>query len=65
MVTHLFMQNKNLNQIFKWPALIGLLSAYGLIAALLVEGGGWEQLAVIALSVPIVVMLYFYWFKRE
>jgi uncharacterized membrane protein len=65
MVTHIFMPNKNLNQIFKWPIVIGLLTAYGLVAALIVDGGSWEHLAILALTVPVVVMLYFYWIKRE
>jgi hypothetical protein len=65
MVTHLFMPNKNLKQIFKWPIVIGLLTAYGLVSALIVDGGGWEYLAVLTLAVPIVVMMYFYWIKCE
>lgn len=59
------MPNKDLTQIFKWPTVIGLLTAYGLVAALIVDGGHWEQLAVLALTVPVVIMMYFYWIKRQ
>ncbi len=34
MVTHLFMPNKQLSQIFFWPLLISLISLAGLIFAL-------------------------------
>ena len=63
MVTHLFMQNKHWKQIFKWPIVIGLLTTCGLGAALIEDGGSWEQLAILAISVPVVVMIYFYWIK--
>lgn len=64
MVTHLFMQNKNLKQVFKWPAIIGLLTSYGLVAALIDDGGNWEQVANLALSIPVAVIIYFYWIKQ-
>jgi Na+/alanine symporter len=64
MVTHIFMQNKNLKQIFKWPTLIGLLTTYGLVAALMVDGGYGEYLAITSLLVPVVAMIYFYWIKK-
>lgn len=64
MVTHLFMQNKNLKQIFKWPAIIGLLTSYGLVAALIDDGGSWEQFANLTLSIPIAAIIYFRWIKQ-
>lgn len=59
MVTHLFMQNKNLTQIFKWPIVLGLLTLFGLIIALL-EDGLLERVSLLALSIPIIVIIYFY-----
>ncbi len=60
MVTHLFMQNKNLTQIFKWPIVLGLLTLFGLIIALL-EDGLLERVSLLALSIPIIVIIYFYY----
>lgn len=60
MVTHLFMQNKNLTQIFKWPIVLGLLTLFGLIIALL-EDGVLEHVSLLALSIPIIVIIYFYY----
>ena len=63
MVTHLFMQNKNLKQIFFWPSVLGVLTALGLILALL-EDGVVEAISLAGLIAPILVMIYFYWFKK-
>ena len=62
MVTHLFMQNKNLKQIFKWPMVLGVLTLLGLVVALL-EDGALEQLSLLALSIPIIVIIYFYYLR--
>lgn len=60
MATHLFMQNRSLKQIFKWPIMLGLLTLFGLIVALL-EDGFLERVSLLALSIPIVVIIYFYY----
>jgi len=60
MVTHLFMQNRNLMQIFKWPVALGVLTLFGLIIALL-EDGVLEHVSLLALSIPIIVIIYFYY----
>jgi di/tricarboxylate transporter len=60
MMTHLFMQNKNLTQIFKWPIVLGFLTLFGLIIALL-EDGVLESVSLLALSIPIIVIIYFYY----
>lgn len=60
MVTHLFMQNKNLKQIFKWPIVLGVLTLFGLIIALL-EDGVLESISLFVLSIPIIVIIYFYY----
>lgn len=63
MVTHLFMQNKNLKQIFIWPIILGVLSAIGLVVAL-IEEGALEDISLIGLVAPILVIVYFYWVKK-
>ena len=60
MVTHLFMKNKNLTTIFKWPATLGVLTIFGLIVALL-DDGVLEDISLFALSIPIAVIIYFYY----
>ena len=62
MVTHLFMKNKNLTQIFKWPIALGVLTIFGLIVAL-VEDGVLENISLLALSIPIAVIIYFYYYR--
>jgi hypothetical protein len=63
MVTHIFMQNKNLKQIFIWPIILGVLSAIGLLVALL-EEGALEDISLIGLVAPILVIVYFYCIKK-
>lgn len=63
MVTHIFMQNKNLKQIFIWPIILGVLSGVGLVVALL-EEGALEDISLIGLLVPILVIVYFYCIKK-
>jgi len=60
MVTHLFMKTRNLKQIFKWPVVIGVLTALGLVTALL-EDGVIEGFSNAALAIPIIVILYIYY----
>lgn len=43
--------------IWKWPILIGVLTVFGLLSALLGQFGLWVWLAWIALSVPLFVIL--------
>jgi hypothetical protein len=64
MVTHLFMQNKNIFQIFKWPLVIAFFTTYGLIAALIEEYGVLELSAIFAIAISVLVILYFYVIKR-
>ena len=63
MVTHLFMQNKNLKQIFIWPAILGVLTLLGLVLALL-EDGLVEEISLAGLIAPILVIVYFYWVRK-
>lgn len=64
MVTHLFMQNKNLFQIFKWPFVIAVLTLFGLIAALIEEGGVVEGAALAAIAMTVIIIFYFYIVKQ-
>jgi hypothetical protein len=57
------MQNKNLKQIFIWPIILGVLSAIGLVVAL-IEEGALEDISLIGLVAPILVIVYFYWVKK-
>jgi di/tricarboxylate transporter len=63
MVPRLFMQNRNLTQIFFWPLIIGLLSTFALVIAL-IDDGLIEQIALLGLMTPITVIIYFYWIKE-
>lgn len=64
MVSHIYMQDKKLKQIFLWPIIIGLLSALSLIVAL-IKDGVIEQISLLGLVVPIAVIVYFYWIKHN
>lgn len=63
MVTHLFMSNKSLKEIFFWPSIVAILSLCGLLLALL-EDGAIEQFSLLGLVVPVGLTVYFYWIKK-
>jgi hypothetical protein len=50
---------RSLAAIFRWPLLIGLASAYGLVSALVADGF-WDWAASIGLAVPVVLAAWFY-----
>lgn len=52
----------NLKQMFLWPSVIGVLTLAGLVVALL-KDGVLEDISLIALSLPIVVVVYIYFFR--
>lgn len=56
-------KSKSLIQIFSWPIVMGVLTMIGLVIALLLEGGLLELVAIAALAVPVMVMIYFYVFR--
>lgn len=56
-------KSKSLIQIFSWPIVMGVLTMIGLVIALLLEGGLLELVAIAALAVPVIVMIYFYVFR--
>lgn len=47
-------------RVFRWPLLIGLASAAGLVSAL-VGDGVWDAVSWATLSLPLVVGLWFAW----
>jgi len=64
MVTHLFMKPKSMYQIFLWPVVMAMLTLFGLLAALIEDGGILEQLGVTAMGIPLSVIFYFYIVKK-
>lgn len=65
MAMHISTHNKNLKHIFKWPIVIGVFTLWGLIVALIEEGGSLEYLAILALAIPVIIMIYFYWIHQS
>jgi hypothetical protein len=43
-------------RIWRWPTVLALLTVFGLLSALLGEGGVWWALSWIALSLPLLVI---------
>lgn len=58
------MQTRSLKRIFKWPVILGVTTIFGLVEALLVEGGLLESLSLIVLTTPVVVIIYFYYYRN-
>ena len=54
------MPPKKIQRIFLWPILLGLLTAIGLVVALIYDQGP-EAISLGLLSIPIIVILYFYY----
>jgi uncharacterized membrane protein YkvI len=57
------MSAKTLMQIFIWPIVLGVLTMVGLVVTLLLEGGVLELISIGALGVPVIVMVYMYYFR--
>lgn len=57
------MQTKNKQQIFLWPSILGMLTIVGLIVAL-VKDGALEDASLVALALPIIVIIYIYFFRN-
>ncbi len=49
---------------WRWPIMIAVLTAFGLLSALLGEGGVWWWLSWAALSVPLVVIARYWPLRR-
>jgi hypothetical protein len=52
-------------QLWRWPAAIALLTIFGLLSALLGQGGVWWVLSWVALAVPLALILYFIHMRRR
>ncbi|MCS4510890.1 hypothetical protein [Xylophilus ampelinus] len=46
-----------------WPVVMGLLSIFGLLAALVYDGWG-DTVSSIALAVPVLVIVWFGWVRK-
>jgi hypothetical protein len=57
------MQIKTLREVFFWPVVLGTLMFTGLVIALL-KDGLLEQLSILFLSVPTMLMIYIYFFTE-
>lgn len=45
-------------QLWRWPVAIAALSMFGLLSALLGQGGIWWDLSWVALSIPLLVSVW-------
>jgi hypothetical protein len=54
----------SLREIFLWPGIIGLVTAVGLVAALL-GTGAWDAVSWAALAVPILTALWAFTYRRR
>jgi hypothetical protein len=52
------LRTRPLRQIFYWPAVLAVITAVGLLSALLGDGV-WDALSWVALACPIVATIYF------
>jgi hypothetical protein len=52
------------SQIWRWPAALAALTAFGLLSALLGQGGIWWVLSWVALAIPLMVIAAA-WQKRR
>lgn len=57
------MPAKTFMQIFMWPIILGLLTMIGLVMTLLLETGWFELVSISALALPVIVMIYTYYFR--
>ena len=44
---------------WKWPIVLGVVTVFGLFAALIGEGGRWSALSWLLLAVPLIVIAYY------
>jgi hypothetical protein len=50
--------SRSIARIFRWPAIIALIAAFGLISALLGDGI-WDAASWVALALPVAVVAFF------
>lgn len=61
--SHAKMPTKTFMQMFIWPIVLGVLTLFGLVMTLLLEGGWLELVSIGALGIPVIVMVYIYYVK--
>lgn len=54
----------NTMAVWRWPLVLGVLSAIGLVAALFSDGGWGDTLANVCLAIPVAVGLWFGCLRR-
>lgn len=47
------------SRIWRWPLVLALLTTFGLVSALLGQGGIWWGLSWITLAIPLIVIVLF------
>ncbi len=52
---------RSFNLIWRWPAILAVLVIFGLLSALLGQGGIWWTLSWIALGIPLLVIAVCVW----
>lgn len=54
----------NTMAVWRWPLVLGVLSAIGLVTALFSDGSWGDTLANVCLAIPVAVGLWFGWLRR-
>ncbi len=52
-------------KLWGWPSMLAGLVIFGLLSALLGQGGIWWVLSWVALAIPLVVIVYHLWGRRS
>ena len=50
---------------WRWPIVLGVLTAIGLVSALFSDGGPGDALAWVTLGIPVAAGLWFGWGRRR
>ncbi|WP_213774030.1 hypothetical protein [Bradyrhizobium sp. dw_78] len=53
------------SRVWRWPMVLAVLTVFGLLSALLGQGGIWWALSWAALASPLVVILACVWMRRR
>ena len=52
-------------RVWTWPIALGVTSVFGLLSALLGQGGVWWLFSWIALAAPLAVILFCLWTQKK
>lgn len=50
-------RRRSVGRVWRWPAVLAMLTVFGLLSALIGQGGIWWALSWVALAIPLVVIL--------